>query len=206
MCCRKTTESLNIHPCLPVYPSVSMQVSEVSEIGPSDVELIDRWRRGEEAAATELVRRHTTAVARYLGAAGAGEDVDDLVQETFFRAFNRLDSFRGTASFRTWLMAIGSNALKDLRRKNMRRPVVALEDREVADHSGDPHSVTVERELERRLERAVAELPLMQRDVFLLRAQQGIGYEEIAEVLETSVGAARVHYHQAVKRPKKAMD
>jgi RNA polymerase sigma-70 factor (ECF subfamily) len=178
----------------------------VSEIGPSDAELIDRWQRGDEAAATELVRRHTGAVARYLGAAGASEDVDDLVQETFFRAFNRLDSFRGTASFRTWLMAIGSNALKDLRRKNMRRPVVALEDRDVVDHGGDPHSVTVERELERRLEHAVARLPLMQRDVFLLRAQQGIGYEEIAEVLETSVGAARVHYHQAVKRLKRKME
>jgi RNA polymerase sigma-70 factor (ECF subfamily) len=46
----------------------------------------------------------------------------------------------------------------------------------------------------------------MQRDVFLLRAQQGIGYEEIAEVLETSVGAARVHYHQAVKRLKRKME
>jgi len=157
-------------------------------------------------AATELVRRHAPAVARYLSAAGAAEDVDDLVQEAFFRAFRRLDSYRGTAGFRTWVMAIGSNALKDLRRKEMRRPVVALEDRDVVDMGNDPHAATVERDLEQRLQRAVEKLPLMQRDVFLLRAQQGMGYEDIAEALETSVGAARVHYHQAVKRLKKALE
>ncbi len=183
-----------------------MQVAEAPEVGPSDAELIDRWRRGEEAAATQLVRRHAAAVARYLSAAGAGEDVDDLVQEAFFRAFRRIESYRGTAGFRTWVMAIGSNALKDLRRKQVRRPVVALEDREVVDWSNDPHSAAVERDLQHRLERAVGELPLMQRDVFLLRAQQGMGYDEIAEALETSVGAARVHYHQAVKRLKKALE
>ncbi|UCG85543.1 MAG: sigma-70 family RNA polymerase sigma factor [Gemmatimonadota bacterium] len=199
------TTVLNIPPCHPVYPGVSMQVPEASQ-APTDAELIEAWRGGDEAAATDLVRRHTNAVARFLVAAGAGEDVDDLLQETFFRAFTRIDGFRGAASFRTWVMTIGSNALKDLRRKQARRPVVALEERDVVDHGSDPHAATLQRELEQRLERAVAELPLMQRDVFLLRAQQGIGYEEIAQVLETSVGAARVHYHQAVKRLKRALE
>ena len=78
---------LNIARCRAVYLGVSMQVAEAPEVGPSDAELIGKWRRGEEAAATELVRRHAAAVARYLSAAGAGEDVDDLVQEAFFRAF-----------------------------------------------------------------------------------------------------------------------
>ena len=49
-------------------------------------------------------------------------------------------------------------------------------------------------------------LPEMQRDVFLMRAQQGMDYDEIAEALETSVGAARVHYHHAMKRLKKALE
>ncbi len=174
----------------------------------TDAQLIEAWRGGEEAAAAELVRRHGHAVARYLGASGGGEDVEDLVQETFFRAFRRLDSYKGTASFRTWLIAIGSNALKDLRRRAVRRPVIAiaLEERDVVDEGSDPHGETVERELEQRLERAVAALPEMQRDVFLLRAQQGMEYTDIAEALETSVGAARVHYHQAVKRLKKGLD
>ena len=56
------------------------------------------------------------------------------------------------------------------------------------------------RDMETRLAEGVQQLPRMQRDVFLLRAQQGLDYEEIATALGTTVGAARVHYHQATKR------
>ena len=172
----------------------------------SDEELIRLWQGGEERAAAALVRRHARVLARYLSAAGGGEDVEDLVQETFFRAFRRIDSYRGTASFRTWLFAIGSNALKDQRRREGRRPVVALDDREVVDEGPDPHGATLERDLEARLQGAVMALPEMQRNVFLMRAQQGLEYAEIAAALETSVGAARVHYHHAVKRLKETLE
>ncbi len=83
---------------------------------------------------------------------------------------------------------------------------MALEDPDVPDARDDPHDATVSRDLERLLEEAVQRLPEMQRDVFLLRAQQGMGYDEIADALETSVGAARVHYHHAVKRLKQALE
>ena len=172
---------------------------------PSDPELIAAWRRGEEAAAAELVRRHARAVARFLSAAGAGEDVEDLVQETFYRAFRKIESFRGGASFRTWAMSIGSNALKDLRRRARRRPVVALDEHEVAD-GADPHEELVTSEAAHRIQNELARLPRMQRDVFLLRAQQGLEYEDIAAALGTTVGAARVHYHHAVRRLKKVTE
>jgi RNA polymerase sigma-70 factor (ECF subfamily) len=171
----------------------------------SDAELISAWQEGDEAAAAELVRRHARAVARYLSACGGGEDVDDLVQEVFYRAFNKLKGFRGKASFRTWVLSIGSNALRDLRRREARRPVLALGGREIVDDAASPHGAAVARDLERRLQQEVAQLPAKQRSVFLMRAQQGAEYEEIAEALDTSVGAARVHYHQAVKRLKKAL-
>lgn len=173
---------------------------------PTDAELIAQWRDGDERAAADLVRRHTAAVARFLAAAGARDDLDDLVQETFFRAFRRIATFRATASFRTWLIAIGSNALKDVGRRRQRRQVVPLDDREIADASHDPHSAAVERDLVARLETLVRALPRMQRDVFLLRAQQGESYEAIAEALGTTVGAARVHYHHAVKRLRQSLE
>jgi RNA polymerase sigma-70 factor (ECF subfamily) len=172
----------------------------------SDADLIEAWRRGEEAAASELVLRHTRALARFLAAAGAREDLDDLVQETFFRAFRKIGSFKGTASFRTWLMTIGSNALKDLRRKHRNRTVLSIEDRELKDKGGNPHDQVVARDALARLEEQVGKLPPMQRDVFLMRAQQGAPYEDIAAALGTSEGAARVHYHQAVKRLKAALE
>ena len=173
---------------------------------PPDGDLIEAWRGGDEAAAAALVRRHATPLARFLSAAGAGagagEDVDDLVQETSLRAFRRIETFKGASSFRTWLMTIGSNILKDAWRRRSRRPVVALEDREIVDQASDPQSEAVAEDLAARLGACVRSLPRLQRDVFLLRAQQGMQYEEIAGALGTTQGAARVHYHHAIKRLK----
>lgn len=173
---------------------------------PSDAQLIQAWRAGDERAAADLVRRHTRPLARFLAASGAREDLDDLVQETFFRAFRRIASFKGDASFRTWLMAIGANALKDLGRKRARRTVLSLEGRDLRDEGGDPHEVAVARDQLARLQREVEQLPPMQRNVFLMRAQQGAEYEEIAQALDTTMGAARVHYHEAVKRLRGALE
>ncbi len=168
----------------------------------SDAALIAAWQAGDEAAATELVRRHTRALARFLAAAGAPEaDLDDVVQDTFVRAFRGIGRFRGQCQFRTWLLTIGGNALKDLGRQAMRRPVRPL-DEEVAAPGGDPHEETVARESEARLHAGVQRLSRLQREVFLLRAQQGLEYGDIAAALDTTEGAARVHYHHAVKRLK----
>jgi RNA polymerase sigma-70 factor (ECF subfamily) len=167
-----------------------------------DAELIAAWQGGDERAAAELVRRHARALARFLAGAGAPEaDLDDLVQEAFIRAFRAITTFRGQCQFRTWLLTIGGNALKDLGRRLARRPVVPL-DEQLASRDGDPHQRAEARETEERLQRGLERLPRMQREVFLLRAQQGLEYMEIAAALDTSPGAARVHYHHAVKRLK----
>jgi RNA polymerase sigma-70 factor (ECF subfamily) len=186
-----------VRPSLPV-PAAGEPVS--------DAELIEAWRGGDERAAGELVRRHAEPLARFLSAAGARDELEDLVQETFYRAFRRLESFRGSASFRTWVLTIGSNALKDVWRHRKGRKVVSLEGREVPAGPSDPHGEAAARDLADRLGRSVRQLPPMQRDVFLLRAQQGLEYDEIAAALDTSPGAARVHYHHAVRRLKKLLE
>ncbi|HMH81374.1 MAG TPA: sigma-70 family RNA polymerase sigma factor [Gemmatimonadales bacterium] len=169
---------------------------------PTDAALIAAWQGGDEQAAAELVRRHARALAQFLGGAGAPEaEVDDLVQETLIRAFRGLAQFRGQCRFRTWLLVIGGNALKDAHRRSSRARVVPLgENLRATD--GDPHEWAVAGEAEARLAAGVARLPRMQREVFLLRAQQGLEYEEIAAALGTTPGAARVHYHHAVTRLK----
>jgi RNA polymerase sigma-70 factor (ECF subfamily) len=171
-----------------------------------DADLIAAWRGGDEGAATQLVQRHAEPLARFLRAAGAQEDLEDLVQETLFRAFRSIDTYKGGASFRSWLIAIGSNALKDSWRKRKRRQVLPLEDRDFEDEASDPEGEAAARDMEGRLMAGLDELSPMQRDVFLLRAQQGVEYQDIAEALGTSAGAARVHYHQAVKRLRKLME
>jgi RNA polymerase sigma-70 factor, ECF subfamily len=164
--------------------------------------LVAAYRAGDERAATELVGRHGEAVARFLYSSGAAPpEIDDLVQEALFRAFRRLNSWRGDASFRTWLLSIAANLLKDRVRAEKGRRLVPLDGQEVAP-AADPEAHLATRDLQEQLRQEVARLSRLQRAVFLLRAQEGCDYEEIARALGTTAGAARVHYHNAVKRLK----
>lgn len=171
----------------------------------TDASLATAWRAGDEEAAAEIVRRHAGAIARFLYSAGAGpSDIDDLVQEALFRGFRRLDTWRGEASLRSWLCCIAGNLLKDEYRRGKGRQVVSIEDHQVVDLA-DPHAEAAANESEARLRAGLQTLPRLQREVFLMRAQQGCEYAEIAEALDTTPGAARVHYHHAVKRLKELM-
>lgn len=170
-----------------------------------DADLVRAWRAGDERGATLLVGRHAQAIARFLSAAGtdAGE-VDDLVQETFIRAFRGLDGWRGEAAFRSWLFTIASNLLRDQYRRRKGRTMVAL-DHQPLTAGDDPEAEMAGREAEQQLSAGLQTLPRLQREVFLLRAQQGLDYDSIARALSTTPGSARVHYHHAVRRLKELM-
>ena len=135
----------------------------------SDAALIRAWQAGDEQAAAELVERHARPLARFLAGAGAPDaDVDDLVQETFIRAFRGVDRFRGQCQFRTWLLTIGGNVLKDFGRRAARRKVMPL-DEGVRDVTGDPHEHAEASEVEALLAAGLKELPRLQRAVKRLK-------------------------------------
>jgi len=169
---------------------------------PTDVDLVRAYRNGDERSAAQLVGRHAAALARFLAGMGADRgDVDDLVQDSFFRAFRALPGWRGESAFRSWLFRIGSNLLKDQFRRRGGRVVVPLEDGNLVARD-DPGAQLEARELRERIGEGLSRLPRLEREVFLLRVQQGMPYEEVAVVLQTTPGAARVHYHHAVKKLK----
>jgi RNA polymerase sigma-70 factor (ECF subfamily) len=168
----------------------------------SDELLVAAYRAGTEPAAAELVGRHIGALGRFLYSSGAAwDETEDLVQETFFRAFRKLESWRGEASFRSWLLSIASNLLKDHFRRRKKHEVISIDEQQIPDRA-DPQADLAAGEAEERLRQGLVALPRLQREVFLLRAQHGSEYHEIAIVLGTTPGAARVHYHHAVKRLK----
>jgi RNA polymerase sigma-70 factor (ECF subfamily) len=172
---------------------------------PDDLSLVAAYRGGDERAATALVRRHASAIGRYLYSSGAyTSDVDDLVQETFFRAFRKIDSWRGDASFRGWLYTIAGNLLKDAYRRRKGKTMVSIEDRDIPDQA-NPEADLAASDAETKLRQGLTTLPRLQREVFLARAQGGLDYEQIAVQLGTTPGAARVHYHHAVKRLKEML-
>jgi len=173
---------------------------------PTDLELVARWKGGDQRAATQLVERHADAVARFVSSLGVRHDVEDIVQDTFVRAFGSIDGFRGDSSLRTWLFTIARRLVLDQRRSRHRQgEEVAVREGDVRTEF-DPLDAVVADETERRMRDAVARLTPTQREVFVLRVGEGMSYKEIADTVGTTEGAARVHYHNAMRAIKELLD
>ena len=172
----------------------------------TDLDLIARWKAGEQRAATLLVERHADALARFVASIGERNDVEEVVQDTFVRAFASLDGFRGDSALRTWLFTIARRLVLDRRRAARRRG------EQVEVHEGDAATEydsldgVVADETQRRLRAAMERLSPTQREVFVLRVSEGMSYREIADTVDTTEGAARVHYHNAMRAIKEFLD
>lgn len=171
----------------------------------SDTELIRRWREGDGGAATQLVERHAPALARFVAGEGERSETEEVVQDTFVRAFGAIDSFRGESAFRTWLFTIARRLLMDRRRAERRSRMVATVDEGDAVTQFDALDAMVADESMLRVRRAMEALSPKQREVFALRVEQGLSYKEIADLIGTTEGAARVHYHNAMRAVKEAV-
>ena len=176
------------------------------DVDETDLELVGRWKAGDQRAATALVERHADSVARFVASLGGRVDVEDVVQDTFVRAFGSIDGFRGDSALRTWLFTIARRLVLDVRRAERRRG----EQVEVRDQDArtefDPLDAVVADETERRMHDAMARLTPTQREVFGLRVGEGMSYREIADSVGTTEGAARVHYHNAMRAIKEFLD
>lgn len=172
----------------------------------TDAGLIARWKAGDERAASELVARHAEALARFALSLGEREEIEELVQDTFVRAFGSLDGFRGESSLRTWLFTIQRRLVLDRRRSaKRRRGDVEIREDDVATDYTALDGVVAD-ETEQRLVKAMGRLTPMQKEVFTLRVSEGMSYRDIADVLGSTEGAARVHYHNALRAVKELLD
>ena len=176
---------------------------ETSDKGLSDQELVQKVRNGDRRAFTVLMRRYQERVywvARRI--VGSHDDADDVTQEAFVKAFVGLGDFRGDASFYTWLYRIAVNlSLNSVRKRqvlNYLGESAIL--RRILPRGEDPERQVEFRDLQSRLEKAVAQLPEKQRAVFVLRRYEELSYEEIAQILKTSVGGLKANYFHALKK------
>jgi RNA polymerase sigma-70 factor, ECF subfamily len=172
----------------------------------TDLDLIARWKAGDQRAATLLVERHAGSLARFASSMGARGDVEEVVQDTFVRAFASIDGFRGESSLRTWLFTIARRLLLDRRRADRRRgEQVEVQENDVATEYDSLDAVVAD-ETQQRLKTAMGRLSPTQREVFTLRVSEGMSYKEIADAVGTTEGAARVHYHNAMRTIKEFLD
>ena len=168
-----------------------------------DTRLVERLRAGDEDAYRELVDtykdRILTVVARVSGRAS---DAEDLAQDTFIKAFKAIDRFAGNSALYTWLYRIAVNTARDWLASRKRRPAVSLDAFEPgtvdpADGAPSPLHDLARDELRRRVRAAMERLPEPFRTTLTLRELGGHTYEEVAEILEVSIGTVESRIFRA---------
>jgi RNA polymerase sigma-70 factor (ECF subfamily) len=173
---------------------------------PSEDQFLERLRRGDALAYERLVGEHTGDVyALLFRLTSDPEEARDLTQETFLRAFQSIDRFRGDASLKTWIYRIAINQARNRWRwwrRRRRDATVSLDatdehrDQPLAatlrnDNSPSPEQQTLARERESQLREALCGLRQSYREAVILRDVEGFSYEEIAQTLQISIGTVK---------------
>lgn len=170
--------------------------------------LVTEAKAGSYEAFEELVNRYEKKIYRLgLNLTGNPEDAEDMLQETFLKAFEHLPDFREDARFYTWIVRIAINqGLMKLRKRRSSKEV-QMEDisnddgevipREFADWRRNPEQELERTELETILQNAARALPMTFRTVFFLRDVEGLSTEETAEMLNLSEGAVKARLFRA---------
>lgn len=174
-----------------------------------DKEIIDLYKGGQrERAFREIVSSYSERlywhVRRFLC---SHEDTDDLLQDIFIKIWSALPSFRGESQLYTWLYRIATNETLNYLHKQKVRSALRFEslDAKMEDMIDDDPWLSGD-ELQRKLMKAVQKLPEKQRLVFMMRWFEDLGYEDISEILGTSVGALKASYHFATEKLRAELD
>ncbi|TVP57953.1 MAG: RNA polymerase sigma factor RpoE [Halomonadaceae bacterium] len=172
----------------------------------TDRQLVERVQLGDKTAFDLLVVRYQNRVAGIVGRYVRDyQDIRDLTQETFIKAYRAIDRFRGDSAFYTWLYRIAVNAAKNFIEARNRRPHTVMEatDAEqldvaptLRDDSAPEHYLQRD-QLQQVLRQAIADLPEDLRSALLLRELEGLSYEDIAIVLSCPIGTVRSRIFRA---------
>src|SRR5215212_3098440 len=164
----------------------------------ADNELVERTLAGDVRSYEELVRRYEGLVGRVIYPyAGRDAAVEDLVQETFLRAYDRLSTFNSEYRFKTWLLAIANNLGIDTLRR--RRDIVEFNPEVHAQVVRGPETAATDAERAKSVQEAVMTLPEAYSVPLVLRYAEDLSYAEIAEVLDVTVPALKSRLFRARK-------
>jgi RNA polymerase sigma-70 factor (ECF subfamily) len=170
----------------------------------SDEELVRKAQNADERAFGVLVSRYESKVySLALKMVRNPEDAEDVLQDTFLRAYRGIKLFRGHSTFSTWIYRITANsALMRLRKKQL--PMVSIEDADereapinIADWTPGPVDQLLSKETRKVMQEAIDSLPPEFRQVFILRDVEELSNTEVAEILELSVAAVKSRLHRA---------
>lgn len=179
-------------------------------------ELIERMKQGERSAFDEMVEIYKMkGFSIAYNMVGNCEDARDILQEAFVKVYLNIKGFRENAQFSTWFYRIVVNCCLDFLRKRQRanrvfaEPLIDEEGQvrelEVADTTFDPARMAMAGEISRNLEFCIAALSERQRICFVLKHQNGLSIEEIAQAIKCNPATVKVHLFRAVSNLRKSL-
>ena len=172
----------------------------------TDLQLVRKVRHGDRSAFDLLVVKYQSRVASIIGRyVYDHQEVMDLTQETFVKAFRAIERFRGDSAFYTWLYRIAVNTAKNFLESRSRRPqggadagdAENFEDGFRLRDDASPDRLLHRDQLQHELEVAITALPEELRSAFLLREYDGLSYDDIAGILECPIGTVRSRIFRA---------
>ena len=186
----------------------------------SDAIAVERTLAGDRDAFRTLVERHSANVFRLsFRLVGNRHDAEEIVQEAFLRAYQKLSQFEARSNFGTWVYRIAANyaidRMRQRRKEEARREMPTMnanEDTEhdplstVADAAPTPERLTQSVELRKKMEEALAELTHAERTAFVMRHWEGCGIEEIATVLRSNSNATKNTVFRAVQKLRRMLE
>jgi RNA polymerase sigma-70 factor, ECF subfamily len=198
---------------------MEQSVESARGVADSDAIAIERTLAGERDAFRILVERHSTNVFRMAyRLTGNRHDAEEIVQEAFLRAYQKLEKFEARANFATWVYRIAANysidRMRQRRKEESRReepapnPLDGMEADPMSlmpDAAPSPERLTQSAELRQQMERALDALSHAERTAFVMRHWEGCGIEEIAAALRLNSSAAKNTVFRAVQKLRHAL-
>jgi len=176
-----------------------------------DGKIVNRILSGEKELFEILIRRYNQVLYRTVRSYFTDEaEIEDIMQNTYLKAYSKLHQFRGEAAFSTWLIRIGINeALLRLRaRKNQKEvnlSVYELPEKEFVDYPDNPETKVINMETQYIIEKSIDKLPEKYRVIYVLKEVEGMDNEAIADCLNLSSSNVKVRLHRAKNMLKETL-
>lgn len=174
----------------------------------SDNEILELFKQDKEKAFNVLLEKYKEQIYYHIRKILINhQDTDDVVQETLIKIYKNIDNFRGESKIFTWIYRIATNqaiSFLNKQRKTYTFTAISYEDKLSTELHADPYFDGDEIQL--KLQRAILKLPTKQRLVFNMKYYDDLKYEEIAEILNKSVGSLKASYHHAVKKIERYLE
>lgn len=171
---------------------------------PDDILLIEKFKKGEGSVFEVFVLKYQDKIynlCRYM--LGDADDAQDAAQDTFVKAYQNLNNFRPEASFYTWLYRIAINTCLDFRKRPFFESLFRISDEDekyilqTASDEPSPEKLYESKQLGLALRKSLGKLSLKLRTVIILKEIEGLSYEEMAEVLDISIGTVKSRISRA---------